>query len=366
LDLRNNQLTGEIPVEIGNLTNLENLLLSGHGPTSPYYMALRGSIPIEVFNLINLKVLWLGGNELSGQIPPEIGNLINLWDFRVGGNNFRGVIPEEIGYIPLEVMGLNTNQFTGFIPETVCNLNLEPWWAAFTFFNNKLCPPYPECTTLYVYPELQDTSECYTFLGYAEEDIDFLQSMIDIIAPYYDMEYPDPSPLEIGTQIWEEIDGVPRLVYFECQGYIPGGVPHCSGAPGGLSGPFPQNIVNVKHLRELHLPNNNLTGTIPPEICHLKGLTGPDGRFNVIHNNLCPRYPSCGEVSVDAQWQNCISAIDVGDYDYCNPQLNYISEDTCGNPSCPDNMYCCSITVEGHSDTQGTCEGLCGYPCPFN
>ena len=50
LHLPSNQLTGEIPAEIGNLTNLIRLDLSDN--------QLTGSIPAEIGNLINLLGLY--------------------------------------------------------------------------------------------------------------------------------------------------------------------------------------------------------------------------------------------------------------------------------------------------------------------
>ena len=48
---------------------------------------LSGSIPPELGNLTNLKRLYLNGNNLSGSIPPELGNLTNLEDLALWGNN---------------------------------------------------------------------------------------------------------------------------------------------------------------------------------------------------------------------------------------------------------------------------------------
>ena len=70
LFLYDNQLTGSIPPEIGNLTNLGYLWLSDN--------QLTGSIPTEIGNLTNLERLYLYSNQLTGSIPPEIGNLTNL------------------------------------------------------------------------------------------------------------------------------------------------------------------------------------------------------------------------------------------------------------------------------------------------
>jgi len=41
--------------------------------------------------------LWLYSNELSGEIPPEIGNLTNLTEFYLWENQLTGEIPPEIG-----------------------------------------------------------------------------------------------------------------------------------------------------------------------------------------------------------------------------------------------------------------------------
>ena len=61
LDLRENNLTGLMPPEIGNLTKLENLDL--------YDNQFSGSIPTEIGNLIKLEKLYLNDNELTGNIP---------------------------------------------------------------------------------------------------------------------------------------------------------------------------------------------------------------------------------------------------------------------------------------------------------
>ncbi|MYG21682.1 MAG: hypothetical protein F4168_04735, partial [Gemmatimonadetes bacterium] len=70
LYLGRNNLMGEIPAELSNLTNLEVLYLRSN--------QLSSSIPKELSNLTNLEVLYLRDNQLSGSIPKELGNLTNL------------------------------------------------------------------------------------------------------------------------------------------------------------------------------------------------------------------------------------------------------------------------------------------------
>ena len=147
LSLESNGLTGSIPPEIGNLTNLTDLNIC--------FTQLTGAIPSEIGNLTNLTNLDLSHIHLTGAIPSEIGNLTNLTDLHLGGNDLTGEIPPEIGNLNnLTYLGLNSNQLTGEIPEEICNQgDSSP-----SLSNNQLCPPYPSCIEDYVGE--QDTSNC--------------------------------------------------------------------------------------------------------------------------------------------------------------------------------------------------------------
>jgi Leucine-rich repeat (LRR) protein len=112
IHLKYYQLSGSIPKEIGNLTNLEYLVLGDN--------QLIGSIPPEIGNLTNLLTLDLSGNQLTGSIPPEIGNLTNLAALILAQNQLTGHIPKEIGNLTnLTWLILSQNQLTGFIPTKI-------------------------------------------------------------------------------------------------------------------------------------------------------------------------------------------------------------------------------------------------------
>ena len=148
LFLPGNQLTGEIPSEIGQLINLEHLHL--------YNNQLTGEIPSEIGQLINLENLQLFNNQLTGEIPESIGGLINLNSLILYNNQLTGVIPSEIGnLINVNFLYLNDNQLTGKIPCEICNIGD----SIPSLFNNQLCPPYPDCISQSNI-DLQDTSEC--------------------------------------------------------------------------------------------------------------------------------------------------------------------------------------------------------------
>ncbi|KAG6653326.1 receptor like protein 21-like [Carya illinoinensis] len=87
IDLSSNQLTGSIPSEIGELSQLLFLNLSNN--------SLTGSIPISFRNLRSMESLDLSHNKLRGKIPSELVGLTSLSIFSVAYNYLSGKIPFE-------------------------------------------------------------------------------------------------------------------------------------------------------------------------------------------------------------------------------------------------------------------------------
>ena len=109
LEVSHNQLTGSILPELGQLTKLGSLALAGNG--------LTGSIPPELGQLTNLRRLRLSGNQLTGSIPPELGQLTKLENLALSSNQLTGSIPPELGQLTnLLYLNLGHNQLTGSIP----------------------------------------------------------------------------------------------------------------------------------------------------------------------------------------------------------------------------------------------------------
>ena len=116
LELGNNKLTGEIPTELGSLSNLQRLELGNN--------KLTGEIPTELGNLGNLEILLLGSNQLTGEIPMELGDLSNLETLVINNNQLTGEIPKELGNLSnLEILVLWVNRLTGEIPTVLGSLS---------------------------------------------------------------------------------------------------------------------------------------------------------------------------------------------------------------------------------------------------
>ena len=100
---------------------------------------LSGPIPPELEELTNLASLWLNDNDLSGPIPPELGKLTGLEWLDLQGNRLTGPIPPELGKLASLVwLDLRRNRLAGPIPPLPGNLTEFSVWLG---GNDDLCLP---------------------------------------------------------------------------------------------------------------------------------------------------------------------------------------------------------------------------------
>jgi Leucine-rich repeat (LRR) protein len=118
LTIHNTDITGGIPSEIGNLSSSLSIL------DLAFNYDLGGQLPPEIWNLALLDQLVIESNNITDTIPPEIGNLTNLIYLNLSGNQLNGEIPSEIGNLTfLQGLNLSNNDLEGSIPASFINLN---------------------------------------------------------------------------------------------------------------------------------------------------------------------------------------------------------------------------------------------------
>uniref|UniRef100_A0A0E0PJR7 non-specific serine/threonine protein kinase n=1 Tax=Oryza rufipogon TaxID=4529 RepID=A0A0E0PJR7_ORYRU len=115
LSLSLNPLSGLLPKELGNLTNLVSLGIGSNNFT--------GGLPEELGNLTKLQRLYIDSSGFSGPFPSSFSKLQNLNTLKASDNGFNGKIPEYLGTITnLVEIALYGNSFEGPIPESLSNL----------------------------------------------------------------------------------------------------------------------------------------------------------------------------------------------------------------------------------------------------
>ncbi|KAL1103236.1 hypothetical protein V6Z11_D05G424900 [Gossypium hirsutum] len=113
LDLPWNQLSGQIPLSILNLTQLEYLRISNN--------SLEGSIPDEVTAFPNLNYLDLYDNLLNGTLPSWLYTTPSLKGIDLSQNKFSGHI-KEFQSKSLEWIWLENNKLQGPLPSSIFQL----------------------------------------------------------------------------------------------------------------------------------------------------------------------------------------------------------------------------------------------------
>ena len=242
LNLASNGLSGAIPPEIGQLTSLEGIALDGN--------RLTGAIPPDIGLLSNLKHLYLFSNQLTGAIPSELGNLENLLHLCLDRNRFSGTVPEELGSLTnLKWLHLYENfDLSGPLPETFTGLELSELL-------------------------LQNTQACAPTTERFEEWLNSIE---------------DKKIATCGEQPQKNTDRVVLVAFY-----------HATGGPGWVNN---ANWLSDKPLRNwdgvytdendrvvvLSFWENNLSGSIPPELGQLSNLT----RLDISKNNLSGSIPA--------------------------------------------------------------------------
>ena len=249
LKLFSNSLTGEIPPELGNLVALERLTLWGN--------ALTGPIPSSLGSLTELRRLNLGVNGLTGPIPPELGKLAALEGLSLAGNALTGTIPIELtNLVALKHLYLGPNNLSGTIPPDLGNLAKLEWLG---LERNNLVGPIP--------PELGSLSA---------------------------LRHMDVHSNALAGEIPSELGNLTKLEWLWLN-------------QNDLTGRVPSETGNLTLLRKLDLQQTDLVGSVPAALLSLTLLR----ELDLTGTQLC--LPGTGEFR---KWRGQLTSF--GGETYCN------------------------------------------------
>ncbi|XP_059670508.1 protein NSP-INTERACTING KINASE 1-like [Cornus florida] len=99
--------------------SLENLVIGFGAPSQN----LSGTLSPSIGNLTNLQIVLLQNNNIKGPIPREIGKLSKLHTLDLSNNYFTGEISSFLGHLnSLQYMRLNNNSLFGAIPMSLASM----------------------------------------------------------------------------------------------------------------------------------------------------------------------------------------------------------------------------------------------------
>ncbi|CAD5183544.1 unnamed protein product [Musa acuminata subsp. malaccensis] len=362
LDLRSNQLSGDIPP--GSLRDLEYLDLSGNSIVDVHILAslgnltnlrhlelwgnsISGEIPPTVGKFVRLEYLDLSSNQLSGDIPPgslrdleyldlstnlivdahilaSLGNLTNLRHLDLGGNSISGEIPPIVGdAVRLEYLYLSYNGIIGKIPQSMGNLSnlLELHLSG-----NKIVGWIP--------PSIGNLTNLVMLYLSSNNIVGCIPKTIGTLI-HMKVLYLDDN--QISGKIPETIGGLQNLqVLYLDNNFITGEIPATIGGLRNLlmlslsnnliSGPIPETIGGLRNLQMLILKGAELPAWLQTQTqlttldLYGVGLSGNLPvwfsnftrrlhRLNMSSNNLQGRLPSAPQLMLDLSNNSFIGPI---------------------------------------------------------
>ena len=265
-------LTGEVPKDIGNLTELQVLSLGEN--------RLHGSIPKSI---AKLKKIWFLGLETATDLSGGFENLFNLSSLRfmhlsLAGLN--GTLPDEFGlYFPAMIECLlPRNHFTGNIPSTIGNMaNLWHLNLANNYFTGQI----PK--SIGSIPMLQIADFSGNQLSSLEEGIKFKSQSLEVL--FLAGNKGLTMNFNVLLEAMEPINGSLRILnisHCNCLGTISTKLWDFESlisvdlSSNLLSGKLPSPSANLSFLFNLDVSANNLSGQIPREFATLPVLENLD------------------------------------------------------------------------------------------
>ena len=220
-----------IPPELGNLTALASLDLSGNG---------LAAIPPELGDLTALVTLDLAGNGLAA-IPPELGELAALTSLDLSGNRLAAIPPELGELAALTSLNLSSNRLV----VTPAELGELSALAVLDLSGNRL---------VVVLPELGELA-ALTALDLSGNELIAIPRELGALSTLTTLDLSGNRLTAIQPQLGE----LAALTTLDLSG-------------NGLTGAVPPELGRLTRLRTLDLSGNRLGGAIPPELGMLSGL----------------------------------------------------------------------------------------------
>lgn len=159
LSLRDNNITGLIPEEIGSCKSLTHLYLSGN--------QFSGDLPESLSQLNNLKRLDISTNFFYGELP-DLQLISGLISFLAENNQLKGQIP-DFDFLNLMQFNVSNNNFSGPIPDVKGRFGEDSFLGNPNLCGKPLensCLPTPSTLPAKKKSKRPSTEQILIYLGY--------------------------------------------------------------------------------------------------------------------------------------------------------------------------------------------------------
>ncbi|KAB2050091.1 hypothetical protein ES319_A13G222300v1 [Gossypium barbadense] len=275
LDLSNNTLFGGTPRWMGKMSNLEELVMGNNhfeGPIPVEFCKLKyflkildlsannisGSLP-SCFSSLSLTHVYLSRNKLKGPIT-SFFNSSALVTLDLSNNHLIGNIPNWIGSLSmLSYLLLNNNYFEGGISVQLCELH---WLRLIDVSSNNLSGTIPPCLMITISNDSSrakyNNSEYLDFIGYTSVDVPVKFTMKSISYFYKATVLTYLSGIDLSCN---KLTGEIPHLFQHFQDIIVLNFSH-----NNLIGPIPPALADLSQIESLDLSHNHLSGNIPSQL----------------------------------------------------------------------------------------------------
>ncbi|KAL5539099.1 hypothetical protein UlMin_044184 [Ulmus minor] len=320
LNLANNHFSGKLPASLSNSSSSDLILDLGNNNFS-------GSI-LPIWNIMpQIERLNLRKNNFSGEIP-SLHSCDNLQFLDLGDNKISGRIPECIGRQnppTLVVLHLQSNEFFGSIPSSLCNLQTL---QVLDLSRNNLSGFVPLCFSNLTAMTLDNV----TISNLRRDPYKHSTPSTNVMWKGIDTEF------GANLQYLRNID----LSRNRLSGEIPESITllklnTLNLSRNRLTGSIPDNFNPRSKLESLDLSRNQLSGRIPASLSSLTFIN----KLDLSYNKLTGRIPS------STQLDGFDASVYLGNDNLCGPVLN---KSCSGDDDKPDQV---PDKTEGDADDDG-------------